>query len=108
MGQEATRLLINTMTTFEVAHLREQGQDIIIIVVSSAFGTFSPQEQNRICGLLQEAASSAGLAGTVVPVWDASFGRMGFLAPRPWQPFFRGLSLQDVARSINRTLTVNF
>lgn len=96
------------MTTFEVAHIHKQGQDIIIIVVSSAFGRYSAQEQNRICGLLQEAASSAGLAGTVAPVWDAGLGRMGFLAPRPWRSFFSGLTLADVAVNINKTLTVSW
>lgn len=96
------------MTTFEVAHINEQGQHIIIIAVASAFGSYGNNEQNRICALLQDAASSAGLAGTVVPVWDAGFGRMGFLAPIPWRSFFQSLTLQDIALSVNRTLTVSW
>lgn len=96
------------METFEVAHINEQGQDIIIVVVTSSFGTFGRTEQNRLKNLLQVAANSAGLKGTVVPVWDGGLGRLAFLAPAPWLPFFRSLSLQDVALSINRTLTVNW
>ena len=96
------------MTTFEVAHLREQGQDIIIVVVADAFGSYGNIKQNQLCQLLQEAASSAGLAGTVVPVWDAGFGRLGFLAPNPWHSYFRGLTLADVAVNINRELMVNW
>lgn len=50
-------------------------------------------------------ASQAGLAGTVALVWNAGAGRMGYLAPPQWQPFFRSLSLSRVAANINRSLT---
>jgi hypothetical protein len=92
------------MTTFEVAHLREQGQDMIIVPVNKYFGHKSNSEQNNIRSVIQRYARSAGLAGTVVPVWDAGFGRMGFLAPREWYPFFSSLTLADVAANINRKL----
>jgi len=93
------------MPTFEVAHIREQGQDIIIILMSRSFGNQSQEEQNKISIMLKECATAAGLAGTVVPVWDSGGGRMKFLAPQPWHPFFRNLSLRDVAANINRKLT---
>lgn len=93
------------MTTFEVAHLKEQGQDIIIVLVDRSFGNKTESEQNQITSELQICARSAGLAGTVVPVWDSGGGRMGFLAPRPWHPFFKSLSLMDIAANINRKLT---
>lgn len=99
---------ILNMETFEVAHVNEQGQDIIMVVVTSAFGSFGRIEQNRLTNLLQVAASSAGLKGTVVPVWDGGFGRLAFLAPMPWMSFFQSLTLEAVAGSINRTLTVNW
>jgi hypothetical protein len=93
------------MSIFEVAHLREQGQDIIIVLVDRKFGNKTESEQNQIATKLQICARSAGLAGTLVPVWDAGGGRMGFLAPRPWHAFFKSLSLRDVAANINRKLT---
>ncbi|MHB1416288.1 MAG: hypothetical protein ACYC1C_13650 [Chloroflexota bacterium] len=93
------------MPSYEVAHLREQGQDIIIVVVDRSFGSKASSEQSEICANLQGCASAARLAGTVVPVWEASGGRMGFLAPDPWHPFFRNLTLVDVAANINRKLT---
>jgi len=93
------------MPTYDVAHLREQGQDMIVVVVASSFGARTNTEQNRVRDQLQACARSAGLAGTVVPVWDAGAGRMGFLAPTPWQSFFRSLSLQHVALNINKKLT---
>jgi len=93
------------MATFQVAHLREQGQDIIIVVVDRSFGLKTQAEQNEVCAALQSCASAAGLAGTVVPVWDSGGGRMAFLAPPPWTPFFRSMTLAAVAANINRELT---
>lgn len=93
------------MARFEVAHLREQGQDIIIVVVDHSFGFKSNAEQNDILDSIQVCATAAGLRGTVVPVWDGGGGRMAFLAPQPWVPFFQGMTLADVAANINRELT---
>ena len=93
------------MARFQVAHLREQGQDIIIVVVDRSFGHKPKAEQNQVCAGIQACATSAGLAGTVVPVWDNGGGRMAFLAPRQWVPFFQSLTLAHVAANINRELT---
>lgn len=95
------------MQKFKVAHLNEQGQDIIIILVNNNFGYISNSEQNQIKNSLQLCATSAGLKGTVVPVWDAGMGRMGFLAPSAWQNFFMNLNLTFVYSNINRELTCN-
>jgi hypothetical protein len=77
------------MPKYKVAHIKEQGQDMIIVPVDSSFGNKSQEEQNEITFMLQKCATSAGLAGTVVPVWDKGGGRMAFLAPEPWHPFFK-------------------
>lgn len=92
-------------TTFEVAHLHEQGQDMIIVAVDSSFAHKSSSEQSGVQATIQACARAAGLRGTVVPVWDAGGGRMGFRAPNPWHPFFRSLTLAHVAANINRSLT---
>jgi len=93
------------MAKFQVAHLRKQGQDIIIVVVDRSFGHKTKAEQNEICAGIQSCAAAADLAGTVVPVWDSGGGRMAFLAPQPWVPFFQSMTLSDVAANINRELT---
>ena len=58
------------MPTFRVAHLREQGQNIIIVPLDPDFGRKPRNEQHDVMAELQARANSAGLAGTVVPVWD--------------------------------------
>jgi hypothetical protein len=93
------------MTSFDVAHFQEQGQQIIVVFVASSFGHKSNVDQNETCSALQSCARAAGLAGTVVPVWDSGGGRMGFRAPTPWHGFFRGMNLRTLARNVNRKLT---
>jgi hypothetical protein len=92
------------MPRFDVAHLREQGQDMIIIPLDSDFGLKSNADQSSITNELQRHANGAGLRGTVVPVWDNGGGRMAFIAPRPWHPFFRSISLGMVAANINQEI----
>jgi hypothetical protein len=92
------------MPHFRVAHLHEQGQDMIIVPLDSSFGRKVSQDQDVIISELQVRARSAGLAGTVVPVWDDGGGRMAFIAPRPWHPFFQSIDLRFIAANINREL----
>lgn len=92
------------MASFEVAHIHEQGVDLVIIPLEPSFGLKSSADQNEITAELQLCANLAGLAGTVVPVWDER-GTMMFLAPDSFHPFFRSIDLAFVAANINRRLT---
>ena len=92
------------MEKFKVAHIHEQGQDIIIVLVNRSFANKSSTEQGDICSWLQGCARSAGLAGIVVPVWESG-GRLFFLAPPAWLPFFKSLTIQFVQRNINKELS---
>lgn len=92
------------MPHFKVAHLHEQGQDMIIVPLDSSFGRRITQDQNDIISDLQAHAHAAGLAGTVVPVWDNGGGRMAFVAPRPWHPFFKSINLRLIAMNLNKEL----
>jgi hypothetical protein len=92
------------MPRFKVAHIREQGIDLIVVPLESAFGNKTLQDRQDIVTDLQAHASAAGLAGTVVPVWDAGRGRMGCVAPPNWHPYFNGLSLMQISANINREI----
>jgi len=93
------------MPQFQVAHLNEQGQDLIIVPLDASFDSKTQSDQNGIVGELQARSAAAGLGGTVVPVWDAGGGRMAFIAPRPWHPFFQSIGLDFVAANLNRQLS---
>jgi len=94
------------MAEIAIAHLREQGQDMIIVPLKPEFGRQPRAQQNETIDQLQFAARAAGLKGTVVPVWDAGGGRMAFISPRPWQNFFRNMNLRWVAANLNKKLII--
>lgn len=94
------------METFEIAHLNIQNVNVIIAFFSTNFDRKTPGEQHKIQAQLQFAASQAGLAGNLVPVWRDHFGRMKFIAPPQQHPFFSSSTYEDLALQINRTLTV--
>lgn len=92
------------MSKYKIAHLREQGQDMIIIPLDKNFEYKTNNEQSEIVDSLQSYATSAGLAGTVVPVWLHG-PQMKFIAPRPWHPFFKSLTWNAVISNLNKELT---
>ena len=92
------------MPSLAVAHVREQGVDLIIAPLAADFGHKDPGTQRAVIAEIQLRSRSAGLAGTVVPVWDGGGGRMAFIAPRPWHPFFSSLDLGTVRACVSREL----
>ncbi len=92
------------MAEYDVAHIHEQGQDLIIIPMAERFQFLPDKEQRDVMASLQVCATAAGLRGTVVPVWNNG-GRTAFIAPQPWHPFFQSIDLGFVAANINRRLT---
>lgn len=94
------------MATFKIAHIKEQGQEMIIVPVNPTFGRESRSEQQQTMDALSFAARSAGLAGTVVTIW-ADGRHVGFIAPRPWHPFFQSAGIYNlVMANINRELII--
>lgn len=91
------------MPRFEIAHLRQQGQDMIIVPLEESFGSKPSSEQHEIVSELQMRARSAGLAGKVVPVWG-NRRRMSFIAPPPWHPFFKSISWGVISANLNKVL----
>jgi len=92
------------MPHYKIAHLLEQGQNMIIVPLDSAFGSKSQSEQHGEISELQFRATRAGLAGTVVPVWPTGGGRMAFIAPNVWHSFFSSLNLNFVLSNLNKEL----
>lgn len=92
---------------FDVAHVREQGQDMIVFPLNSQVQYRSDQERSQMMYALQMCASSAGLAGTVVMMWEAN-GRTMFMAPPQWHRFFSSVNMLWVAKNVNKKLSCNF
>jgi hypothetical protein len=92
------------MPRFKVAHVKEQGVDLIIIPLESSFGYKPESDQQKIIADLQLHSRGAGLAGTVVPVWDSGGGRMSFIAPQNWHSFFASINLAWIWANVNREI----
>ncbi len=91
------------MPIFRVAHLNQDGENVIVIPLESAFSLRSTMQQKAIRDDLQSHAVAANLAGIVVPVWDVG-GRMEFLAPSAWRSFFQSVTLSWVVANLNRNI----
>jgi hypothetical protein len=91
------------MTTYKIAHIYEQGQDLIIIPLNDQFEHTTEKEKAGLETHLQRCATSAGLKGLVVLVWPDG-ARMKFIAPPAWHPFVGSLTLHAIHAMINREL----
>mgnify|MGYP003383762128 CR=1 FL=1 len=92
------------MPTFNVAHLQEQGQNMILFPLDSSFGNKTSADQNDVVHELTYRANAAGLAGTAVVFWQSG-GRTHFMGPRLWQGFLSGLTMRDVQRNVNKSIS---
>lgn len=97
------------MENFTIAHLNLPGPqgpvNVIVVFVNEAFGQKTDEEQRELQAALQLCASTANLAGNVVPVWMDYSGRMRFRAPQNQHPFFTSVSYQQLYSQANKTLT---
>ena len=93
------------MESFEIAHINEQGVDLILIPLNNSFGYKTQNEQNQITKKLQACAISARLKGTVIPIWIDSLNRMKFIAPQNYFPFLESINYDFVLANINKKLT---
>jgi len=105
MGEAAAKRM-DAMPTFQVAQLRHDGRDVIIVPVDRSFGKRSPAEQARIQEAFQRSAAAVDMPGVVVPVWEDSTGRMAFRAPPPWHDFLKSIDMIYVATALNRNLSL--
>jgi hypothetical protein len=105
--ESATEVALSTVTEtlavmqyFDIAHVREQGVDLIIVFVDQRVGRVTDGERAEVSARLTLCSRSAGLAGFVVLVWPG-----GFYGDRRFHPFFESAPYEVLAASINRKLT---
>jgi hypothetical protein len=92
------------MPNLKFAHINEQGQNMIIFPLDSAFGTKTDADRSEILEELEERAHAAGLAGRAVAVWELG-SRTFFIGPRPWHGFLQSISLRWVLANVNKRLS---
>ena len=92
------------MPHFDVAHIREQGQNMLLFPLNSAFGQKAQGEQNQLLAELERRAHAAGLAGHAAAFWERG-GRTHYLGPSRWRNFLASLSLRQVLANVNQRIS---
>ena len=89
------------MTNFDVAHINEQGVNVVVVFVDESVSRRPPAAQMALAEALAVCAASAGLLGNIAMVWPT-----GFWAPNNQHGFFRsaGGSYYALAARINKKL----
>ena len=93
------------MTTLDIAHIHEQGQDIIIALMDRSFGNEGHTSQIRQKQEIQFRCVQAGLRGIVFPAWQTHNGSMSFMAPNAWHPYFNSITPEYIYANLNRRLS---
>lgn len=88
---------------YSIAHIREQGVDLIIIPLAPSFDHRTVQQQKEEIANFQLRAKGANLAGTVVPIWRSG-NITKFIAPHGFHPFFKGISFEWAVAQCNKKL----
>ncbi len=92
------------MPRLKAAHIREQGQNMIIFPLDSSFGSKIGSDQSKALAELEIRAHAAGLAGEAVAVWESG-NRMYFLGPRPWHAFLQSIDMRWVLANVNKEIS---
>jgi hypothetical protein len=88
----------------ELAHIREQGQNMLLFPLDRSFAQKTSAEKHQILEELQERAHGAGLAGRAAVFWESA-GRTHSLGPKAWGAFLSSISLRHVLANINKTIS---
>lgn len=92
------------MPTIKLAHIREQGQNMLLFPLDRTFGHKTAAEKGAILGELEDRAHGAGLAGRAAIFWESG-GRTYSLGPKAWDTFLRSISIRHVLASVNKSIS---
>lgn len=92
------------MPTIKLAHIREQGQNMLLFPLDRSFGQKPEHERHEVLQELEDRAHGAGLAGRGALIWETG-GRTYTLGPKPWANFLKSISLRHVLASVNKSIT---
>lgn len=92
------------MPHFKVAHVRQEGADLLLIPLDPSFGLQSKTVQDATIAELQKHAAEEDLRGTVIPVWSSGGNHMAFIAQATLRPFLQSIGLTWVNARATRAL----
>ena len=93
------------MPTFNIANVKVQGVDIVMIILDASFERKPFKEQEEIINEFQKRAITSGFHGEVIPIWDGGKGSIHFKAPPSLHPFLSTINQHYVAEHFNKQLS---
>lgn len=92
------------MPNFKLAHVHEQGQNMLLFPLDGGFAHKTSAQQNAILRELEDRAHAAGLAGRAAVFWTIG-NRTYSLGPPTWRNFLSSFSIQRVLASVNKSIS---
>ena len=91
------------MPTLKLAHVRQQGQDMILFPLAASFGQKTVADQRAALCEFERRAHAAGLRGHAAAVWDDGH-RVRTLGPSHWRGFLSTIGVDWVLANVNRQI----
>jgi hypothetical protein len=92
------------MPHFKLAHIYQQGQNMLLFPLDSGFGHKTSAQRNATLQELEARAHAAGLAGRAAVFWTMG-NRTYSLGPAPWRNFLNSFSIGSVLANVNKSIS---
>ncbi|WP_172705021.1 hypothetical protein [Sphingomonas sp. LH128] len=92
------------MPKFKLAHIKEQGQNMLLFPLDASFSNNTPAQREALLQELEDRAHAAGLAGRAAVFWNTG-NRTFWLGPPPWRNFLNSINMHTVLASINKSIS---
>jgi len=90
---------------YKIAHIREQGKDVILIPITNVNNELTNEKLNEIRRIFQTHAIQTKLSGDVCLVWEFN-NKLCFLAPNQWKAFCTSLNMRIIKQYLNQEMTL--
>lgn len=100
----ATSAVAGAATRYNVAHVRHQNSNMVIVVVGPGFFNGSRADQNRWFTGIEQCVKSLNYAGQTLLVGNVN-GRFYFHGPNSWHNFLRTINMNWVNARINKWIS---
>lgn len=100
------RGIAQALPNFKVAHIRAGENDLIIAPFPASFAQLGTVQQKRAVQAVELAVQKNQWSGSVIAIYPGADGKPGFVAPAAYDRFLTRLTVESVAKMLNRALHV--
>jgi hypothetical protein len=89
------------MPRYQIADIKVQGHDVILVALEAAFGRKPENEKQRSLAEFQLRCRGAGLRGGVAILWPTG-AQTHFMGPANWRSYLQSIDLTYAVANRNR------